>query len=90
MKPQSRDSYQPRESEVHSKRWILAGLGSRPGGNCLGGDENDKSVRIVCNGKVGSQESIHWAVGSKLEVGDEMVAAWLLRLVVLFCREKEG
>ena len=90
MKPQSRDSYQPRESDVHSKRCIRGGLGSKPGGNCLGGDGNDKSVRMVCNGKVGSQESIQWAVGSKPEVGDEMVAAWLFRLVVLFCREKEG
>ena len=29
-------------------------------------------------------------MGSKPEVGDEMVAAWLFRLVVLFCRENEG
>lgn len=45
---------------------------------------------MVCKGKVGSQESIQWAVGSKPEVGNEMVAAWLFRLVVLFCRENEG
>ena len=44
----------------------------------------------MCKGSVGSQESIQRAVGSKLEVGDEMVAAWLFRLVVLFCRENEG
>ena len=90
MKPQSRDSYQPRESDVHSKRWIRGGLESKPGGKCLGGDGGESSVNIVCKGRVGSQESIHWAVGSKPEVGDEIVAAWLFRLVVLFCRENEG
>ena len=45
---------------------------------------------MVCKGKVGSQESIQCAVGSKPEEGEEMVAAWLLRLVMLFCRENEG
>lgn len=45
---------------------------------------------MVCKGREGSQESIQRAVGSKPEVGDEMVAAWLFRLVVLFCRENEG
>ena len=45
---------------------------------------------MVCRGKVGSQESIQWAVGLKPDVGDEMVAAWLFRLVMLFCRENEG
>lgn len=90
MKPQSKDSYQPRESDVHSKRWTRGGVGSRLGGNSSGGEGDDRSVRIVCKGSVGSQESIQWAVGSKPEVGDEMVAAWLFRLVVLFCRENEG
>ena len=90
MKPHSRDSYHPRESGVHSKRWTRGGLGSRPGGNCLGGEGHDRRVSIVCNGSVGSQESIQRAVGSKPEVGDEMVTAWLFRLVVLFCRENEG
>ena len=75
MKPQSKDSYHPRESDVHSKRWVRGGLGSRPGGNCLGGEGVERRVRIVCKGKVGSQESIQWAVGSKPEVGDEMVVA---------------
>ena len=84
MKPQSKDSYQPRESDVHSKRWIRGGLGSNPGGNCLGGEGNERSVKMVCKGRVGSQESIQWAVGSKPVVGEEMVAAWLFRLVVLF------
>ncbi len=45
---------------------------------------------MVCKGRVGSQESIQRAVGSKPEIGDEMVAAWLFKLVVLFCRENEG
>ena len=90
MKPQSRDSYQPSESDVHSKRCTRGELGSKPGGNFFGGDGDERSVRMVCSGRVGSQESIQWAVGSKPEVGDEMVAAWLFRLVVLFCREKEG
>lgn len=40
---------------------------------------------------MGSHESIQCAVGSKPpRFGDMIVAAWLLRLVVLFCREKEG
>ena len=75
MKPHSRDSYHPRESGVHSKRWTRGGLGSRPGGNSFGGEGDDRIVSIVCNGSVGSQESIQWAVGSKPEVGDEMVTA---------------
>ncbi len=58
MKPQSRDSYQPRESDVHSKRWIRGGLESKPGGSCLGGEGDERSVRTVCNGRVGSHESI--------------------------------
>ena len=90
MKPQSKDSYQPSESGVHSKRWTRGGLGSRPRGSSLGGEGNERIVRMVCKGRVGSQESIQWAVGSKPELGDEMVAAWLFRLVVLFCRENEG
>lgn len=32
MKPQSSDSYQPRASGDHSKRWTLIGEGSREGG----------------------------------------------------------
>ena len=75
MKPQSRDSYQPRESDVHSKRWVRGGLGSRPGGKYLGGEGDARSVRMVCNGRIGSQESIQWAVGSKPEVDGEMLGA---------------
>lgn len=37
-----------------------------------------------------SQESIHGAVGSNAPVAEKPSAAWLLRLVVLFCREKVG
>lgn len=48
-------------------------------------------MRIVWRGRVGSQESIQCAVGSKPPgFGDIIVAAWLLKLVVLFCRENEG
>ena len=56
----------------------------------MGGEGDESSVRMVCKGSVGSQESIQRAVGSKPDVGDEIVAAWLFRLVVLFCRENEG
>ena len=90
MKPQSSDSYQPRESGVHSNRCTRGGLGSRSRGSSLSGGGDERSVRMVCKGRVGSQESIQWAVGSKSKVGDEMVVAWLFRLVVLFCRENEG
>ena len=41
-------------------------------------------------GRVGSQESIQCAVGSKPMNGDVRAAALLDRLVVLFCRENEG
>lgn len=58
MKPQRRDSYQPRESGVHSNRWTRGGVGSRPGGISLGGEGDDRSVKMVCKGRVGSQESI--------------------------------
>lgn len=75
MKPQRRDSYQPRESGVHSKRWTRGGVGSSPGGIERGGDEEESRVSMVCRGRVGSQESIQWAVGSKPMLGDMIVAA---------------
>jgi len=60
-------------------------VGSRPGGRERGGADDESKVRIVWSGKVGSHESIQWAVGSKPPgVGDIKVVAWVLRLFVLF------
>ena len=58
MKPQSRDSYQPKERGVHSKRWIRGGEGSIVEGRVVGGDVDESRVRIVWSGKEGSQVSI--------------------------------
>jgi len=70
---------------------MRGGAGSRPGGNSLGGDGEESTVKMVWSGRVGSQESIQCAVGSKPpKFGDTIVAAWLLKLVMLFWRENEG
>jgi hypothetical protein len=64
MKLQRRDSYQPRESVDHSKRWMRGAERSIVGGRISGGVPEgllDKSVRIVWRGRVGSQESICWS-----------------------------
>ena len=61
MKLQRSDSYQPKERVDHSKRWIRGGEGSMPAGRILGGVSFgvlERSVRIVCRGREGSQESI--------------------------------
>lgn len=57
----SRDSYQPRESGDHSKRWIRGGEGSMVVGKDFGGallGALERSVRMVCSGRDGSHESI--------------------------------
>ena len=75
MKPQSRDSYQPRDIGDHSNRWIRGGEGSiaegrwrgiegvfgavRVGDDWLGVVVEARSVRMVCRGSEGSQESIY-------------------------------
>ena len=91
MKPQSKDSYHPRLSGVHSKRWTLGGEGSIVEGRLFGGVEEERRVSTVWSGRVGSQLSIQFAVGSKPPVGAEKLFAWWLeREVVLFCRENDG
>lgn len=63
MAPQRRDSYQPRESGVHSKEEMRGGEGSMGGGRDGGGVGVEISVRMVCRGRVGSQDSICWELG---------------------------
>lgn len=64
MKPHSRDSYQPSERGVQEKRCTRGGVGSIADGRLSGSTpvvlwENESiNVRVVCKGKVGSQESI--------------------------------
>ena len=58
MKPQSRDSYQPRDSGVHSNKWMRGADGSIVYGRDDGGEVDERSVIIVCSGREGSQESI--------------------------------
>ena len=60
MKLQSKDSYQPRESGDHSKRWMRAGDGSMEEGRFVGGvvvSVLERRVSIVWRGRVCSHES---------------------------------
>jgi hypothetical protein len=59
MAPQSRDSYHPSERGVHSKDEMRGGEGSICWGRDEGGVGVEMSVRMVCKGSVGSQESIY-------------------------------
>lgn len=64
MKPHNNDSYQPRDMGVQEKRCTRGGEGSIVDGSDFGGmlvemlDDDARSVRMVCRGRLGSQDSI--------------------------------
>ncbi len=74
MKPHRRDSYQPRLSGDHSKKWVRGGVGSIVDGSFLGGDREESRLRMVWRGKLGSQLSIQVAVGSNPTDGEDILA----------------
>ena len=74
IKPQRRDSYQPRLMVVHSKECTRGGEASIASGRSGGGFEYDRRVRTVCRGRFGSQVSTQDRVGSNPSDGEVMPA----------------
>lgn len=69
IKPHNNDSYQPSARGVQENRCIRGGDGSIAGGRIFGGmlveafDDDSRRVKVVCKGRVGSQDSI-WGTTS--------------------------